>query len=105
MIRTEPSTSEERPVPRLTRYAPYASPAAAAPMMLARTLDRRKLGVGIGLARVAVGVGATVAPVASVRMLGIDTATARRAVVLARMAAARDIALGAGTIVAARRGR
>jgi hypothetical protein len=92
-------------VPRLTRYAPYAAPATTTPMLLGRTVDRRALGIGIGVARVAVGIGATAAPVPSVRMLGIDTATARRAVVLARMAAARDLALGVGTVVAARRGR
>jgi peptide-methionine (R)-S-oxide reductase len=59
---------------------------------------------GIGAARVAVGVTFMVAPITSVRVLGMDTATAKRVTHLARMAAVRDIALGAGALAGARRG-
>ena len=48
--------------------------------------------------RVGVGAGFLAAPVFSVRMLGVDTATASRLTFLARMAAARDGALGVGTV-------
>jgi hypothetical protein len=43
-------------------------------------------------------------PVPTVRALGADTATAQRVVWLTRMTAIRDGALGAGGVVAARRG-
>jgi hypothetical protein len=74
-------------VPRARRFLPPAQAAAA----------------GIGAARVMVGVTCMVAPVTSVRVLGVDTATAKRVTYLARLAAARDIALGAG-VLADRRG-
>jgi hypothetical protein len=48
--------------------------------------------------RLAVGGAFLVAPVVSTRVLGLDTATAKRVSFLARMAAARDIGLGAGTL-------
>jgi hypothetical protein len=44
------------------------------------------------------------APEGSVRLLGLDTATARRVAWLARMTAARDGVLGAGTLAATTRG-
>jgi hypothetical protein len=44
-------------------------------------------------------------PVQSMRFLGVDTATSRRLTWLAQMTAARDIALGVGTVIAAARGR
>jgi hypothetical protein len=46
------------------------------------------------------GASFLLAPVVSTRVLGLDTATAKRVTFLARMAAARDIGLGAGTLVA-----
>jgi hypothetical protein len=46
-----------------------------------------------------------VAPEFSVRLLGLDTATARRVSWLARMAAGRDVALGLGALVSSARGR
>jgi hypothetical protein len=39
-------------------------------------------------------------PVSSVRVLGVDTATAKRMTFLARMTAGRDIVLGFGTVAA-----
>ena len=52
----------------------------------------------------ALGVGFLLAPVASVRILGMDSATAKRVTYLARMAAVRDASIGAGTLVSARPG-
>lgn len=53
----------------------------------------------------AVGAFFFAAPVLSVRLLGLDSATAKRVTWLARMTAARDGALGAGTLAAAASGR
>ena len=67
----------------------------------------RKIGLAVGGGRFAIGCAALADPVAAIRLLGVDTATASRAAWLARMCAARDAALGAGTIssVASRRGQ
>jgi hypothetical protein len=54
--------------------------------------------MGIGVGRLVLGGGFLLAPVASTRLLGLDTATAKRVSFLARMAAARDIGLGVGTL-------
>jgi hypothetical protein len=61
----------------------------------------------LGVGRLALGGAFLAFPVASVRTLGVDTASAGRMAWLARMAAARDIALGLGVLgtVATRRGR
>jgi len=66
-----------------------------------------RIGLAIGAGRLAIGCAALVGPEASIRLLGLDSATATRAAWLARMCAARDVALGAGTIssVASRRGQ
>lgn len=53
----------------------------------------------------AVGAIFLTAPVASVRILGLDTATAARVAWLARMTAVRDTVLGAGTVVSSGRRR
>jgi hypothetical protein len=42
--------------------------------------------------------GLLVAPTASVRLLGVDAASAKRMAFLARMAAVRDLGLGVGTL-------
>src|SRR5207248_9350744 len=57
------------------------------------------LAVAVGSSRVALGVGYLAFPVSATRMLGVDGATATRMAWLARMTAARDLALGAGTVV------
>jgi hypothetical protein len=72
---------------------PATSPADPRPSRIGRSL---------GAARLAVGVGFLAAPVASTRVLGLDTATAKRIRFLARMAAVRDLVLGAGTLAAGR---
>jgi len=63
----------------------------------------RTIGLSVGAARVAVGAIFMAAPVSSVRLLGLDTATAARITWLARMTAARDAVLGAGTVVSSAR--
>jgi peptide-methionine (R)-S-oxide reductase len=75
------------------------------PRVLGRVTDPRTAGIGFGAGRVAIGAAAIVAPEPASRVLGLDTATARRAAVLARMAGARDMALGAGALAAAVSGR
>ncbi len=56
------------------------------------------IAAGIGVGRVLIGSAFLAAPRVSVRMLGVDTATAKRMTFLARMTAGRDIVLGAGTL-------
>jgi hypothetical protein len=56
--------------------------------------------LGFGVGRLVLGGAFLLAPVVSTRVLGLDTATAKRVTFLARMAAARDIGLGAGTLAA-----
>ncbi|MGH8860124.1 MAG: hypothetical protein ACRDVG_02625 [Jatrophihabitantaceae bacterium] len=52
----------------------------------------------IGVGRLVLGATFLAAPRFSVRVLGVDSATAKRMTFLARMAAARDIGLGLGTL-------
>ncbi len=63
------------------------------------------IGLSIGAARVAIGAIFLAAPVPSVRILGLDTATADRITWLARMTAVRDTVLGTGTVVSSGRRR
>ena len=65
----------------------------------------RAIGLLIGGGRVAIGLAFAVNPVTSVRILGVDTATANRLAWLAQMTAARDIVLGAGTLFTSISGR
>jgi hypothetical protein len=53
---------------------------------------------GIGVGRVVFSGALFAAPTASVRMLGVDSASAKRMTFLARMAAVRDLGLGVGTL-------
>jgi hypothetical protein len=59
----------------------------------------------LGLARAGLGASLLAAPRFGTRLMGLDSGTARRMVWLTRMAAARDLALGAGTLAALRDGR
>ena len=63
----------------------------------------QRLGAGLGLGRVALGLAFWKAPVTSVRVAGLDRVLSPSADWLARMTAGRDIAIGAGTAVAALR--
>jgi hypothetical protein len=73
----------------------------------AASQDHLRLTALLGAGRIALGGAFLAFPVTSVRTLGVDTASAGRMAWLARMAAARDIALGLGVLgtVATRRGR
>jgi hypothetical protein len=59
---------------------------------------RSRTAILIGGGRVAVGLAFALNPVLSISFLGVDSATARRLSWLAQMTAARDIAIGAGTV-------
>lgn len=59
----------------------------------------------IGAGRLAVGIVFLAKPLDSVRFLGVDSATSERIAWLARMTAARDIALGLGTVAGVVLGR
>ena len=65
----------------------------------------RTIGMGIGAARSVIGAVFFAEPVFSVRLLGLDTATAARVTWLARMAAARDAVIGIGTVSSSARRR
>lgn len=67
--------------------------------------SRRQTGLVSGWARVALGGVFLADPMLSIRILGLDAGTAARVTWLARMAAARDIGIGAGTANAARHDR
>src|SRR5262249_58273041 len=58
----------------------------------------------LAAARVAAGAALLTRPDALARALRVDSATARRTTWLARMAGARDLAVGAGTLFALTRG-
>ena len=62
-------------------------------------------GLALGVGRTLVGSTFLLAPGFSTRLLGLDAGTANRVVWLSRMAAARDIGLGVGTVLSALRGR
>jgi hypothetical protein len=70
-----------------------------------RFTDPRRLALLIGGGRTLIGLAFGAAPITAVRSLGVDGATAARMEWLARMTAARDTVLGAGTVAASRRGR
>lgn len=59
------------------------------------------LTVLLGAGRLGLGAAFLAFPAGSVRLLGVDSASAARMAWLARLAAARDIALGAGVVGAA----
>lgn len=59
---------------------------------------------GLGITRIAIGTGLILSPVGLARGLGIDADTARRVGWMARIAGAREIGIGAGTLIAWRRG-
>jgi hypothetical protein len=67
--------------------------------------DADLVAVAVPAGRVAIAATMFAAPTLTVRSLGTDTATARRVTFLTRMMAVRDGALGAGGVLAARRGQ
>lgn len=52
----------------------------------------------LGVTRIAIGLGLIVSPAGLARGLGIDEATARRVGWMARIAGAREVAIGLGTL-------
>lgn len=58
----------------------------------------------LALGRTAAGAAILALPVLSARLLGTDSATAKRVTWLTRMMAVRDAAIGAGAVAAARGG-
>jgi hypothetical protein len=58
----------------------------------------------LGLGRTAIAAQFLLTPAAAIRLVGLDTGTARRVSWLVRMMAVRDGALGIGGLLAARRG-
>ena len=90
------------------RYRPAAAevplPSTGFASRMRDFLEPRALAGCIGTGRVLLGSAFLAAPVASTRALGLDSATAKRVSFLARMMAARDVAIGAGTAAAARAG-
>jgi hypothetical protein len=79
--------------------APSTGSVASLPGSIA---DPQDIAVAIGVGRIVIGTTFLLAPRFSVRILGVDAASAKRMAFLARMTAARDIGLGAGTLDAAR---
>jgi hypothetical protein len=71
-------------------------------MTMKDVLAPHSLARSIGLGRLLAGGGFLLAPVASTRALGLDTATAKRVSFLAQMMAARDVVIGAGTAASGR---
>jgi hypothetical protein len=68
-------------------------------------VEIRKDGVRLlALGRVLAGAGMLARPELLPRLAGVDAATAARVAWLGRMLGAREVALGAGTLVALRRG-
>ena len=68
-------------------------------------ISAKTLGILLASGRAVLGGTFLVAPVTAVRVLGTDTATARRVTWLSQMTAGRDIALAAGALAAEARGR
>lgn len=81
---------------------PHSVPIRAAGVC-ARLLTPDALARSIGVGRLVLGGSFLVAPVTATRVLGVDTATAKRVSFLAQMMAARDVAIGAGTAASVRR--
>ena len=66
-------------------------------------LAPRPVLLALGAARLGIGGFVLARPESLARMLGVDSVTARRTAWLARMVAGRELALGAGSVLAAGR--
>jgi len=76
----------------------YARDAETVPPDSGSVAGPQAVALAIGVGRVVIGTTFLLAPRFSVRVLGVDAGSAKRMSFLARMAAARDIGLGAGTL-------
>jgi hypothetical protein len=81
------------------------APSTRSVRFMSRLPTSRDVALTLGAGRCLLGAAFLAAPVFSVRVLGVDTASAKRVTFVARMLAARDLALGAGTLGGATRGR
>jgi hypothetical protein len=63
-----------------------------------RTPEPEALATSIGVGRLVLSGALFAAPTASARVLGVDSASAKRMAFLARMAAVRDMGIGIGTL-------
>jgi hypothetical protein len=63
-----------------------------------RIPDADTMATGFGVGRLVLSGALLAAPTGSVRLLGVDSASAKRMAFLARMAAVRDMGLGIGTL-------
>src|SRR5579875_2795295 len=78
----------------------YAPDLSSVPALRQLLPSPQAVVLALGLGRLAIGAGFLAAPVLSTRVLGLDTATAKRVSFLARMAAVRDLGLGGGLLAA-----
>src|SRR5690242_13082435 len=90
---------------RLTRRLNASALLSSPPGPASALADPTRIGLALGATRVGVGVGFLLAPVTSTRVLGLDSATAKRITFLARMTAVRDLVVGAGTLASRRQPR
>ncbi|MFL6136796.1 MAG: hypothetical protein ACJ74O_03235 [Frankiaceae bacterium] len=81
-----------------------ASPASLASLASTASTDPDAAAVALGALRGSLGVIMLVAPGLLPRLLGADRRTAARLSYLTRMVGIREVALGAGTVQAVRRG-
>lgn len=88
---------------RVNRSLSISVPVPDSVQCPSRLPSARTIGVSVGAGRLAIGAIFLAAPVTSVRLLGLDTATAARVTWLARMTAVRDGVLGAGTLASSAR--
>jgi hypothetical protein len=90
---------------RSTGSAVPAPPPSAEPSgFLSRIPKPRTVALAIGAGRTVLGTAFLLDPARSVRLMGVDAATANRMTWMAQMMAVRDAVIGAGTLAAAARG-
>jgi hypothetical protein len=94
-------------VPRRLRPTQVDAPDTGEVSFEGHSQGMHSLTAVLGAGRLAIGSAFLAFPVESIRILGVDTASANRMTWLARMTAVRDAALGLGVLGAAmtRRGR
>lgn len=79
-------------------------PSAGATGFLSSLPAPNTVALAIGVGRTVLGTSFLIDPVRSVRVLGVDSATANRMTWMAQMMAGRDAVIGVGTVASARRG-
>jgi hypothetical protein len=92
-------------VPRRLRPTQVDAPDTGEVALAGHSQGIHSLTTLLGAGRLAIGSAFLAFPVESIRVLGVDTASANRMTWLARMTAVRDAALGLGVLGAAVTGR